>query len=64
MSKTDKTKPARVQISDYAADHGGHVDYRAIKWKRDRGAKEWNEEKIRRKSRALSNYWKDIQNDY
>lgn len=64
MSKTDKTKPAKYQISDYAAEHGGYIDYRAIKWRRQSGEKFWRAEEMQRKERALRNYWKDVRNDY
>lgn len=55
MSKTDKTKPAKYQIADLAAAHGGHIDYRRVAWRRYKGHGEFIAKTKNRKNKD----WKD-----
>jgi hypothetical protein len=56
MSKTDKTKPPRVQIAEAKAAHGGHINWHTdVTFSRYKGDGEWIAEQKNRKYRD----WKD-----
>jgi len=50
MSKTDKTKPTRVQIADATAAHGGKINWhKDVTFSRYQGDKMYRNEKMERK---------------
>ena len=55
MSKTDKTKPARVQIAEAKATHGGRINWHTdVTFSRYKGDGDWIKEMRTRKDFRFS----------